>query len=184
MARRAQRGFTLIELMVVLAIVVVLTLTLATMSATGGEASPRAGAEQVTEFLQIARLRAEGNRQRHRVEIKNSTIEIQEAVDAAVKPVLGFANPIGYRVVQSMTVPGGVVIWNADLTVANSAGGANPAQNAALTANIDFKPDGSVELPTAGATGATIYITDPQQMSKYRIFIFKVTGNSMARENW
>jgi hypothetical protein len=46
-----------------------------------------------------------------------------------------------------------------------------------MNAVSDFKPDGS-------STGGTIYLTDPQTSSKHRIFVFRVTGNSLAREGW
>jgi prepilin-type N-terminal cleavage/methylation domain-containing protein len=174
--RRSQRGFSLIELMVVLAIVTILSVSLATLGSSSS-ATPRIGAEQVTGMVQVARLRAEAKRQRHRIAITNTTVELQEAVDASNEPALGFANPTGYLVVQSMDVPGGVVMWNVDTATVNSAGGLNPGQNTSLSATIDFKPDGS-------STGGTIYLTDPQTSSKYRIFVFRATGNSMAREGW
>lgn len=173
---RAQRGFTLIELMVVLAIVTILTVSLATLSS-GSSATPRSGSEQVTGMVQFARLRAEARRQRHQVVITNTTVQVQEAVDASGDPTVGFATPASYDVIQEMEVPGGVVMWNVDTTTVNNNGGANPSQNTSLNATIEFKPDGS-------STGGTIYLTDPATSSKYRIFVFRATGTAMARENW
>ncbi len=167
----SQRGFTLIELMTVIAIIAVITISLASMSAAPGRGTPATVSDQVSGMLSFARLRAESRRRTHRVQFTATSITIFE------NTTLGFtafsATP---TTVQSMEVPSGVVLWAAQ-AINGVAGGANPAQGNLLPFNIDFKVDGQ-------ATTGTIYLQDQSSQNKFRIFVYPTTGTAMAREGW
>jgi len=169
--RTPQRGFTLIEMMTVLAIVAILTTTLVGLSSSSGAGTPTTTADNLTGIMDLARLRAASKRRIHRVLINNNVLSIWEA-DATGFGTATYTGPS----VQGSDVPSGVVVWNA-LTVINAGGGANPAQDTALAFGIDFKPDGS-------STGGTVYLTDNNTASKYRVFVYRATGTALARDGW
>lgn len=175
MRLRSQRGFTLIEMMTVLAIVAILTTALAGMSSSSGAGTPTTTADNLTGIFELARLRAASKRKVHRVLINNNVFSIWEA-DA-----IGFGTATytsAAPIVQATDVPSGVVVWDASTTLINSAGGQNPTQNSSLAVAIEFKPDGS------SPTGGTVYLTDNNTSSKFRVFVYKATGTALAREGW
>jgi hypothetical protein len=98
---------------------------------------------------------------------------------------VGMATPTGtctlpatncYQAVQTVSVPNGVVIWNAQAG-ADVAGGMTPAQATTLTFDVNFRPDGS-------STGGTVFLTDNQSTSFYRVLVYTATGSSYARQGW
>lgn len=172
--RRRQRGFTLIEMMTVIAIIALITVSLASMSSNSGASTPLLTSDRITGMIQFARLRAEARRTIHQVQVTTTSVSVWEATYAAGKS--GFAPTTGFLLVQTMDIPSGVVVFAADPTV-QSAGGATPVQNANLPLSINFKPDGQ-------STGGTVFLTDMSTLSKFRVFIYKTTGTAMSRENW
>jgi prepilin-type N-terminal cleavage/methylation domain-containing protein len=169
---RSQRGFTLIELMTVIAIISIITVSLASMSSTPGKGTPATVSEQVVGMMQFARLRAEARRTTHRVQVTATTIAVFENTTRGFTP-FNVLTPI---FVQQLEIPSGVVMWAGD-PVTRTTAGTTPAQNANFPFNIDFKVDGQ-------STGGTLFLTDHNQQSKYRIFVYRTTGSSMSRENW
>ncbi len=181
-AHRRQRGFTLIEMMTVLAIVAILTVGFASM-ASPGQGNPRTSSEEVSGMLQFARLRAESQRVIHRVRFESTqVVSIWESVVSAANPtpVVGFATPVQYALVQQLTLPGNAFLFAAD--PATLAGSGNvPVLNANLPFDITFKPDGS-------STGGTVFFSDQSQATLsspgFRVFVYKATGGALAREVW
>jgi len=172
MRRSVQRGFTLIEMMVVVAIIGILAALLFSMSSQPMGANPQMVSEQVVSTLNLARLRAGSTRKAQRVRIQNSIISIFPATTT------GLAAPVGYETnpVFTMAIPKSTVVWNV-ATGANASGGATPIQDTALTYDLLFRADGQ-------AIASTIYLTDPQNIHPWRVVVYQATGGSYARLGW
>lgn len=178
---RRERGFTLIELMTVLAIIAILTMVLATM-ASPGAGTPRTSSEEAVGALQFARLRAESTRVIHAVKFDtNQTISVWEATVSTtdLTPQLGYGTPGGWGLVQNITLPSNAVLYAAYPTTYAAGGVPSPVQNANLPFEIRFFPDGGAN------TGATVLIGDMNtNSSAFRIAVFRTTGGAIAREGW
>lgn len=177
-----QRGFTLIEMMTVLAIIAILTAVLASM-ASPGAGSPRTTSDETVGLIQFARLRAESTRVVHKVRFESTqVISVWESVVSAATPtpVVGFGTPTAYALVQQLTLPANAQLYAASTTVFAS-GGAAPTLNQNLPFEIEFLPDGSVRN-----NGATIFISGQagDTSKAFRIAVFRATGGAIAREGW
>lgn len=178
-ARAPQRGFTMIELLVVMGLVALLA-TLALSTGDKSTGNPRNTAQTINSTLSFARLRAISTRRIHRVKVEPNVISVW--VDACTN--CGFTTPTSYELIESAAIPSGTVVWDATCQVPTCSSntifktpGANPTQNTSLNADFDFRPDGS-------STGGTIFVTDPQGMDRHRVLVYRATGSSYTRDAW
>lgn len=179
---RSQRGFTLIEMMTVLAIIAILTAVLSTM-ASPGAGTPRTSSEETVGMMQFARLRAESTRTIHAVKFDGTsqTISVWESVVSAADPtpVVGYATPVAWALVQNLTLPTNAKLHSAYTTT--YATGAVPGVTADLNLpfELQYFPDGGANK------SATILIGDQNNnASAFRIAVFRTTGGAIAREGW
>jgi len=167
---RNQRGFTLIELMTVIAIIGVVVGLALNVDARGYAKSPQAAADEIVSTLSLARTRAETTRRIHRVQVQPTQISIWQATTT------GLSTPTNWQLVSTTKLASTVSIWNASAG-ATITTGANVSQDGSLLYPIDFRPDGQ-------ATASTIYLTNQTASSKYRVLVYHVAGGFYARESW
>ncbi len=181
---RARRGFTLVELMVVVAIIAILSSIMfgITGASTYG-ANPARLADSLSSALNSVRLRALTSRKIHQVRIRFDLNPVVFDVYAAPTVGMAMSNYNGGGVVvqgvQRLEIPNGLVVWSA--VAGPQTAGQNPGQ-LATEVDINYFPDGTAFVGTTG--GATVYLTDTNQTSKYRVVVFHATGSSYARQNW
>jgi prepilin-type N-terminal cleavage/methylation domain-containing protein len=175
MRRRVQRGFTLIELMVVVAIIAILSALMIGLNSQSYGASAMNVSDQLVSSYNLCKMRAVSTRTWHRCEITPTTLTIMQWQSPGMTvPGVGT-----WSVVQIATIGAGVSAWDANATpcAAGPCPGAPVAANAGLLFDIDFRPDGS-------STGGTVFVTDSGQNKMYRVVVYKATGSSYARNSW
>lgn len=167
---RQARGFTLVELMVVVGIIAVLSGLVISVSGTAYGASASSVSDQLTSAFSLAKLRAVSTRRYTRVEVRSRTATVWQSTQT------GMVAPTSWQFYQTFTIPKGVTVWDASTTV-YAAPGATVSQNADVDFMIDFRPDGS-------STGGTVFVTDAANAHPARVLIYRATGSSYARAEW
>ena len=177
--RTRQRGFTLIELMVVVAVIGVLIALSISLSAQTDGANAQTVSDQVVSQMQFARQRAVSTRRYHRVHITPTQIIIKEGLNSLGAVATGMVAPASYREIQEMTLPIRVTFWDASHSVYPTApaAGAPSSANAGLSFDLTIKPDGSSD-------GLTAFLTDQNVSRRERIIVYTVTGSAYARQAW
>lgn len=175
MMRRTQRGFTLVELMVVVAIIAILSALLVSVNTQTYGAAAANTSEQIVSSLNLCKMRAVSTRRWHRCEVTPNSITTMQWQN------VGMATPgVGlWTIVSTLTIGVGVEIWGGNTTVCAvpPCAGAPTAANPSLVFDVDFRPDGS-------STGGTIYVTDRGHNKSSRVVVYKATGSSYARNTW
>ncbi len=173
---RRQRGFTIIELMVVVVIIAILSGLMISASSRPYGANAKVVSEQLTTMMNFARLRASATRKTQRVRITPTAAYVESGVTTGLTlPATWDPVPI-----QQITWPNTVVVWDVTAGAApTAASGTEPtAANSGLNVVINFRPDGQA------SPSSTIWVTDTAESWKYRVIVYHVTGGVYSRQYW
>lgn len=175
MARRrlrgSQRGFTLIEMMVVVAIIAILSGLVISASGRPVGANARNVSEQIVSTVGFAKLRASATRRVHRIQIQPTVINVWVASNETGLIVSG---AVTWELVQRRPLPSGVRVWDVQAGPITGIGTA-VSEVTSLDYNLDVRPDGQ-------AIASTIFVTDGKE--PWRVLVYHATGGAYARPQW
>jgi len=170
-----QRGFTLLELMIVVAIIGFFSALLISLSSRTYGANSKNTADQVAAMFGMAKTRAISTRRIHRVLITPNDMQIWASDTTGMSDDSDMSDD---SYVSRLSLGNGVSFWNVDTSTVygSSPPSTSPTKNASLSTTLVFKPDGS-------SSGGTVYLFDTAG-SKYRLPVYKVTGSVFSRAGW
>jgi prepilin-type N-terminal cleavage/methylation domain-containing protein len=170
MVRRSERGFTLTELVVVIAILGILSALFVSISSRTDGANAKLTAEQVVSTVGLAKLRASATRKIQRIHVEPGRITVLQASTTG----LVVTPSTEWHLVQILAVHAGIEIWNVTPS-AVTAEGASISKDDTLAYAIDVRPDGQ-------ANASTVYIFDGSKQS--RVIVYAATAGARAKAAW
>lgn len=204
MMRRAQRGFTLIEMMVVVAIIAILSAVLISVNGRTYGASGQTISDQLVNAFNLCRMRAVSTRRWHLCEVTGPGVVAATRTDGTQTSAstitiyqwsaTGMTMPTGtctpgtpdtncWEQVERDSIPSGAAVWDYRTQAYGSASGLGITQVSTVDAKVYFRPDGSSTStdPPSSNTGTTLFVTDNQGAHAWRVLVYQTTGASYAR---
>lgn len=169
-----QRGFSLVELMIVVAIIAILSSLMVGLTSRPYNANATNMSDQIVSTMNFAKMRAVSTRRIHYVQITPTYIAVWQSKTTGFTTCTNSNPDLCWDYVQKLTIPNGVKLYNVSASTLTSTGNSVTA-NTSLDYAMKFKPDGS-------STGGTIFIADSRK--QYRILVYKATGGVRAQQTW
>jgi prepilin-type N-terminal cleavage/methylation domain-containing protein len=182
MARTDQRGFTLVELLTVIAIIGL------TMAAAASAMRPNRG-ERMRSFSRL--LLAVCHEARQTAFSQRLTARVHVTGGSVLAQVRDPANPGNWLPLGgALQTPSGVILCAPEASVKLAA--ASPACPLSAAMDVCIAPSGVVTMlpapaacdDNAAGTGATLYLATADQSAKYKVVLFGLTGLPRGMDQW